>query len=83
MSQPTDTKDTLQVGKLVANVSTLNLQVVSLVNQMNACTNINVGTYMKLQVAMNTLSQSGQLLTGVVNTLNSLIVNAISHLQPR
>lgn len=83
MSHPDDTIIPVNVSKLIENVSTLNASVVKLVNQMNACTNINVGTYMKLQVAMNTLSQSGQLLTGVVNTLNSLIVHAIGQLQPR
>jgi len=79
----TPDKNTVNVGLLIQNVSALNASVVALVNKMNACKNINVGTYMQLQVAMNTLSQSGQLLTGVVNTLNSLIVHAIGQLQPR
>ncbi len=76
-------KSAVNVKQLIANVEALNASVVTLVSAMNTCKNINVGTYMKLQVAMNTLSQSGQLLTGVVNTLNSLIVHAIGQLQPR
>jgi hypothetical protein len=71
----------MNLGKLVQDFGKINDQTTKDLNELQNATNINVASYMKLQVEMNTLSQVGQLITSTVGAVNTMVKGAIRGFQ--